>query len=1081
MSGQLTDGAELDAAYWARNLRAPVQLWPALQALVADGHTLFVELSPHPTHLNAVDDGLRALAVTGAVLPTLRRDRPARETLLTTLGALYCAGVPVDWSRVAPQRQAVTALPTYPFQRERFWVDLPAAGAAPHRERPPANVQRALTSLGQPVELSLPGDLHIWQQDLDPESFDYLAHHKLDGTVVLPGTAYVDWMLAAARAALRPEPHRLEDVRFEHLLALAHDGARRVQVVLQSAADGSAAVRVYSRLMSSDAPSPDGSQWTLHATGTIRPVTEPEATLNTPSAVLADILARCSHSMTGADFYAMLADQGLEYGPRFQGLTEIHHNQAEALARLGSLPSALDDAQVIHPALLDACFQILGATVPLAADEPAPYLPVGLHRLRLSGRLADAQWVHVRRLASSETQEVQGDLTVYDAAGQSLLMVNGLRARRVAIQRRAAGSALDQLFYGLQWLAAPTLPAVAAPAASTWLIFADRAGQGAALRVALEASGQRCVTVLAGERYASPQPGVYQLNPEDPTAFKRLLREATADQPPCRGIVHLWGLDAPAEPEAERGAACVSALHLVQALAQAGWRDAPRLWLVTRGAQAVGPEPRRLSLTQATLWGFGRTVGLEHPALRCTLVDLDPAGGSDEAVRLSALCLADGSEDAVAWRAGQANFPRLARTPVPAAPPRLRADGTYLITGGLGGLGLAVAHWLVAHGVRSLVLVGRSAPLESTLTLLSELRAAGAAVVTVRADVARRAEVVRLLDQIDRELPPLCGVLHAAGILDDSVITQLTAPRLRAVLAPKLDGAWHLHELTRARPLECFVLFSSAAALLGSPGQANYAAANAGLDALAHHRRALGLPALSINWGPWAEVGLAAAQANRGQRLALQGINSLTRAQGLQALGLLLSQPAPQVAVVKLNLRQWREFHLAAAAPLLSDLVRAEHGQAPMTVDDPGLLDALRAAEVGQRRTLLAAHVREQFAQVMRLDPAALDPLIPFGSLGLDSLMGLEIRNRLEHSLGLTLSAALVWTYPTLTALTAFLAEALELPAETRAAPSLVEAQPRRESTEARAAVAELSDEEAERMLLQELDKLTDRNHEATS
>ena len=286
---------------------------------------------------------------------------------------------------------------------------------------------------------------------------------------------------------------------------------------------------------------------------------------------------------------------------------------------------------------------------------------------------------------------------------------------------------------------------------------------------------------------------------------------------------------------------------------------------------------------------------------------------------LSALCLADGEKTRLlgararritrAWRAPRCRPRR------PASGPMART----LITGGLGGLGLAVARWLVAHGARALVLVGRSDPPEATLPLLSELRTAGATVVTVRADVARRARglsasSIRSTGSCRR----CCGVLHAAGMLDDSVITQLTAPRLRAVLAPKLDGAWHLHELTRDRPLECFVLFSSAAALLGSPGQANYAAANAGLDALAHHRRALGLPALSINWGPWAEVGLAAAQANRGQRLALQGIDSITRAQGLQALGRLLSQPAPASGRRQFNLRQWREFHLAAAdAPLL--------------------------------------------------------------------------------------------------------------------------------------------------------------------
>jgi acyl carrier protein len=359
---------------------------------------------------------------------------------------------------------------------------------------------------------------------------------------------------------------------------------------------------------------------------------------------------------------------------------------------------------------------------------------------------------------------------------------------------------------------------------------------------------------------------------------------------------------------------------------------------------------------------------------------------------------------------------------------------------------------------------------------LAELRSQGAAVATIQADVARREDVLRLLDQIDQALPPICGVLHAAGILDDGVITQLTAPRLRAVLAPKVDGAWHLHELLRDRPLDCFVLFSSAAAVLGSPGQANYAAANAFLDALAHHRRAQGQPALSINWGPWAEVGLAAAQSNRGQRLALQGIGSLTTAQGLDALAQLLGQNESQIAAIPLNLRQWREFHLAAAdAPLLSELAHEAQGQPLTAPAEARMLETLRNAEVDQRQALLTSHVREQVGQVMRLDPDAIDLATPLGSLGLDSLMGLEIRNRLERSLGLTLSAALVWTYPTIAALASFLADALALSAEQEIDVGRPQAQPESELAEARAAVAELSDEEAEQALLQELERLTER------
>ncbi|HKB49178.1 MAG TPA: SDR family oxidoreductase, partial [Ktedonobacterales bacterium] len=350
--------------------------------------------------------------------------------------------------------------------------------------------------------------------------------------------------------------------------------------------------------------------------------------------------------------------------------------------------------------------------------------------------------------------------------------------------------------------------------------------------------------------------------------------------------------------------------------------------------------------SQATLWGFGRTIALEHPALRCTLIDLDPDDGAGDASVLSEICRADGIEDALALRSGKVYLPRLARTTLDSSPLSIRGNGTYLIAGGLGAIGLTVARWLVTQGARYLVLVGRSDPSESTQSILSELHGAGATVVSMRADISRREDVARILDQVDRELPPLCGVLHAAGILDDGVTTHLSAQRLRAVMAPKVDGAWHLHELTRERNLDCFVLFSSAAALLGSPGQAHYAAANAFLDALAHQRRAVGLPALSINWGPWAEVGLAASQRNRGQRLALQGIGSLTRAQGLQALSFLLGQPAPQVAVVAFNLRQWREFHLPTAdTPLLSELARDERGQPGAPADDRQVLDALAEIE----------------------------------------------------------------------------------------------------------------------------------------
>jgi len=268
-------------------------------------------------------------------------------------------------------------------------------------------------------------------------------------------------------------------------------------------------------------------------------------------------------------------------------------------------------------------------------------------------------------------------------------------------------------------------------------------------------------------------------------------------------------------------------------------------------------------------------------------------------------------------------------------------------------------------------------------------------------------------------------------VLDDSTLLNLDLARLRAVLAPKLDGAWHLHTLTRDTPLDFFVLFSSAAGLLGSPGQANYAAANTFLDSLAHHRRALGLPALSIDWGPWAEVGLAAAQANRGQRLAVQGLGGLTPADGLAALAFLLGQSAPQVAVMKFNLRHWRQlFPQAASARLLTHLYEQSSASEDTRPSNTAVRDALLAVAPGLRLSLLEAHLIQQIAQVLRLPPDQIDSQTPLPTLGLDSLMALELRNRLELSLGATLSATLIWGYPTVAALAPFLAEKMGIELE---------------------------------------------------
>jgi acyl carrier protein len=370
-----------------------------------------------------------------------------------------------------------------------------------------------------------------------------------------------------------------------------------------------------------------------------------------------------------------------------------------------------------------------------------------------------------------------------------------------------------------------------------------------------------------------------------------------------------------------------------------------------------------------------------------------------------------------------------ARVLVPTQTAPIRGDRSYLVTGGLGGLGLSLASWLVERGARHLVLVGRSgATTTDRQVAVTELRSRGASVTVAEADVADEQALRGVISAIDPRAP-LGGVFHLAGTLDDALLPEQTAARLRTVIAAKALGAARLHDLTRDLPLDFFVLYSSAAGLLGSPGQANYAAANAFLDGLAHHRRALGLPAISIDWGSFSGVGLAAAQDNRAKRLAAMSVASLDPAQGLVALSrILLAQPT-QVAVTPFDGRQWAEFYPAAAAsPVISRLLGDARRAARPSAENTDLLARLAAASAGERADLVEGFLRGQISLVLRVAAERVDVEAPLTSLGMDSLMGLELRNRIERGLGIRLAATVLWTYPTIAAVAQHLLRELGLP-----------------------------------------------------
>ncbi|MGK4000892.1 type I polyketide synthase [Sorangium sp. So ce1024] len=1098
VTGGPCDDVALDAGYWARNLREPVLFCQAVEALLEGGDALFVEMSPHPVLLPAVEETLRRGGRAGAALPSLRREQDARRVLLESLAALYARGYPVAWERLFPARGRCVPLPTYPFERERYWIDAGARppgaprGPRPARGEAARGEAAAHPLLGASFTVATQPGARFWERDLGPDgALSYLSDHRVEGAIVLPGAAYLEMALAAAAEVFGAGAHAVEDVTFERALALPEAGSRSVHVALVEEGEGRAAFQVFTR-------DDEGGGWTRHAAGGVlaRPrgaaAEAPPREAPPREAGVGDIRARCQAAVSAAEHHAQMRGLSIEYGASFQGIEQLWLGDREALGRVRA-PDAVaspSSAYRLHPAFLDACFQVLARL--FLADgalgvEGGALVPIGVERVLVHERPAGAAWVHgrLRPSAAGEVGPPVGDLQILNDDGQVLAEVRGLRAQRLSAGALAGRHPADDWLIALDWRRAGDLPAppaatplagappAAAPPAGAWVIFLDRGGAGEALASLLEARGEACVRVAAGARSRRVAPGRFEVEPAEPEAYRALLHDALGGAA-CRGVVHLFSLDATAADattaatlEADQRLGSLSALYLTQAILQRGWRDPPPVWLVTRGAQPAGAQAAGaggppLSVAQAPLWGLGRTLAMEHPELGCTRVDLDPAWAADDAARaLLGAIAAGGGEDQIALRADGRYVARLARSAFAAcaaaarrgggggpARPIVRADGAYLIAGGLGGLGLRLAEWLVAQGARHVALVGRSGATEAARAAIDAMQAKGARVLALRGDVSRPDDVARVLAEIDAQMPPLRGVVHAAMVLEDATALSLDAERFRRVTAPKVQGAWALHEATRDRALDLFVMYSSAASLLGPSGQGSYAAANAFLDALAHHRRALGLPALSIDWGMFSEVG-GVADRGLGDRLSHRGVGAMTPAEGLDVLGRLLEGAPPQIAVLRLDLRQWLEFTPSAAgAPFLSELQRAERGRAR---EAPGagrarLREALVDAQPAERARLLEEHLKEELGRVIHLGAARVDASATFSSLGVDSLMGLELRNRLEASLGVRLSVALLFAYPTVASLSQHLIDRMDLPAPAAPqAPPVEASAPRRE------------------------------------
>jgi acyl transferase domain-containing protein len=932
LTGDVADEALTDPTYWREHLRRHVRFADCVHTAVEREWDAFLEVGPGGSLASMGQHCIPGGSATW--LSSLRRGKPDRASMRDAASELYVRGASLCWEAIetdmrGPARRV--SIPTYPWKRERLWLDAAERGSERLLE---AARREALWHplLGERLALATRDVVFATRFRASAPSF--LADHKLFDEVVVPGALHVALILSAASQVFAERENSLRGVEFSSPIVLGEQDVRDVQVVLGP--DGDA--RVCSALVSQDG----SSEWTTHATAKIvthEVVAVPAANTNASQLIEGDV------------FYAAMARAGFHLGERFRWVDTVRTGENEAIGSLRAPVAEEAAIQPVFPGFLDACFQLLAAAHAQRAGEDANHIfvPIAIDALHVLAPVRERVHGHARvRAAESEGDDVAGDIVVRDDAGGVLVVVEGLRARRVARDALRATASRD-ILYEIAWRPKGAL----APGVVTgrWLVVGDAPEIVEALRCA-----------GASAETASGEPD---------------FRAAS-------GVVFV----APVIGEAESGEAMLAAQARVSAaalsIARSLVESRARLWLITRQGDP----------SHGTLWGLGRVLALEHPEIWGGAIECDSTVPASAVIA----AIAQRDEDVIALSGNERRVPRLTRiaSGAPAQAPAIRTEATYLVTGGLGALGLRVAEWLVDRGARSLVLVGRSAASAIARERLHGLELRGARVELIAADVGVASDVARVMDEIRKSLPPLRGVVHCAGVLDDGIVMQQNWPRLERVMAPKIAGAWNLHLATIGASLDFFVLFSSAAALLGSPGQSGYAAANAFLDSLARYRHARGLPATSLAWGPWAEAGMTAMSPR-----AADGdvVRRMPPAEAIAWMERALGLSRAYIAIVDVSFARWDVPHGTPTA-LVSELL-------PKRTIKPALptlsAEGLTSAPAAERPAILARTLRAELARVLQTSPESIDPQASITTLGLDSLMSIELKNRVETGLGVTL------------------------------------------------------------------------------
>ncbi|MGD9971998.1 MAG: amino acid adenylation domain-containing protein [Desulfatirhabdiaceae bacterium] len=950
-------------------------------------------------------------------LPLSRLNKEEYRLIFSALGNLYVRGADIDWGTYYndAKKNCRIPLPTYPFEKKRHWREktLRSSDAISFSK---ARDSSTMPFNGRQMACATP----VFQFEVSLSAYPFLKKHQIHGKVVIPVGAFWEMVLAVAKTYLGTEHFFIKNMTLHEAMVISENQpVLTLQIVLDTGGLGDVGFNIFCKEELSGQPKDD---WKKYVSGKIAV----ESVYRDPMS-FETIRNVCEHAYDVSrfiqDLYALDNITGNAWESPWQ-FQEIWANDSNALAKITFSNPFLSEAGTcqLHPSIFEPCLQTMFA-IPLSqADDTIKdkvYLPIGFDRINYTSAILKEIWCHVAIHPGKNWHDPDftADFQLFGQQGEILSQMLGAHMRQAPASMFLRADGILPC-YKVQWQKCASIKHSqrTAQASSTdcWLVLGDRGGIAEKLVQQIQSDGGAWAMLYND---GSLRIHSNQIEHNDTLLPRESFEHIFMEKLPghglrCIGIIHCWGLDSPdreeqtcEELESRFFFAYSSTAKLVRALVSSGL-TIDRFCLLTQDAQAVtGKE--LVDVGQASLRAMQKCLEKEHPELNVHLFDLDKAGGSRQIKSLWEMLRAGTIEREIAFRHDCLYVPRLVslgssrdRLSSPDKNLGIYPDATYLITGGFGGAGLETAGWMVEHGARHLVLLGRSDPGLPACTKIDELQKQGAQIICKKSDVNNFKTLSKVLSDVRESMPPLKGVFHLAGILGEGSILHQNLDHAKDIMAPKVKGAWNLHCATNEDSLDYFVMFSSISSLWGGHGLSAYAGANSFLDALAHYRTAIGLPGLSINWGAFSQVGMIAEDQKGAAFRQKFGLRSFTPLEALTHF--IHVREFPQACICEMD---WKRFFVHSDMkdePFFSTLFNRYGALQIAQGKNTDFLTQLASLSHEKRCEMMGTYLTQKVSAALGMDASKISINDNLFHLGMDSLIFLSLAQTISDDLHIT-------------------------------------------------------------------------------